>query len=184
MAETLHDFMKKVSLFKDFDEEESNLFIRGMHRVRLKPGEVLCKKGDEANSLYIIREGVIEVRDVSYMGGEVVLARLSEGMVVGEMALVDSCPRSATLVSEGESTLYEITRWDFEDLLEDMSPTYYKLLSQIALISCARIRDVNRQIEHYILHPADLFDPEVKTGLENPTLKKRVTGFLKYFKSK
>lgn len=183
MAESMHQFLERVSLFKEFDEEELSFFIRGMNRINFQRGEIICKEGDSADSMYIIREGVVEVITTSYLGGEVTIARLGEGLAMGEMALVDSDTRSATLKAETEVVLYEITRWDFEDLLEGMSPTYHKLLDQIAHIACDRIRDVNSQIQHYMQYPSELFATEVKTGTES-VLNKKVAGLINFFKSR
>lgn len=76
-------------------------------------GEVLFSEGDKADGLYMIRRGSVTVsRLVS--GKEVVLAYVSAGSYVGEMALVSQMPRSATVraASPTEAILLETDRFN------------------------------------------------------------------------
>ncbi len=178
MAETFHNFLSRVALFQDLTDPEIDELLRITNRVRMKPGDVVTQEGDEGDSLYIIREGVVQVKRRT-SGGEIVIARLSEGEVIGEMALIDGAPRSASLVAETAGTLYQVRRDNLDILKSEMSPAAYKILRAIALICCERLRDINTQIQHYIENPATLFEPEVKTGTTEA--KGRVSKFLNLF---
>ncbi len=181
--ESFHDFLKRIKLFADLSEQEIDEILRLTNRMRIKAGTLICQEGDFGQSMYVIREGVVRVERQSASKTPLKLARMSEGMVIGEMALVDDQPRSATLVAETDCILYEIQRIDFEDFKAEQHPAAYKLLRAIAFDCCERLRSVNQQIKTYTENPKALFEPDVTLGLraEEITLTKRLKGFLRLF---
>lgn len=85
-----------------------------VHDARLKQyavGEVLFNEGDKPDGLYMIRRGSVTVSRL-IAGKDVVLAYVSAGNYVGEMALVSNMPRSATVraASPTEAVLLEAER--------------------------------------------------------------------------
>ena len=72
------------------------------------PGDTIFKKGSMGGTMYIILEGEIEI----YVDGSVV-GKLFEGQVLGEMALVENEPRSATAIAKTESKIVPIDREAF-----------------------------------------------------------------------
>lgn len=66
-----------------------------------RDGEVLCREGDEGDRMFIIQQGTVEV--VTSNGGrETRLATLAEGAIIGEMAVFEREPRSATVRAVGD----------------------------------------------------------------------------------
>lgn len=179
MAESFHEFLSRMSMFKDYSESEIDELLRITNRARFKPGTAICAQGERGDSMYIIRSGIVSVQTAAPTGATVTLARLSEGMVVGEMSLIDNSPRSASLVAESEVVLYVISRANFDRLKAEMNPAAYKLMRAIGQVCCERLRDVNEQISHYMEDPMRLFEPEVKTGSTDKTriLADRFKGF-------
>src|SRR5262249_46748548 len=79
------------------------LFSGERNPVTLKPGDVLFKKADIAQSMYVVLSGELRIGD-----GNVTLENASAGAMVGEMALIDHSPRSATVTAASPSTVAEI----------------------------------------------------------------------------
>jgi Fe-S-cluster-containing hydrogenase component 2 len=77
-------------------ESELNHLVHEAKFKQFAVGEVLFNEGDEADGLYMIRRGSVTVSRVM-AGKEVVLAYVSAGNYVGEMALISNSPRSATV---------------------------------------------------------------------------------------
>ena len=78
---------------------------------RLLRGEVLFHKGEPGDSCYWILNGTLRVGVSSEMGeGERVFALLGPGAVVGELAVLDDLPRSATVTAVSDSNLRELKR--------------------------------------------------------------------------
>ena len=79
------------------ERELSSVLMRGAHRPRIRrldTGDVLAKQGEPGDSLFLILDGVL---DVSVDGRE--LGELGPGAVVGEHAILQSSPRTATLTA-------------------------------------------------------------------------------------
>jgi CRP-like cAMP-binding protein/thioredoxin reductase/Fe-S-cluster-containing hydrogenase component 2 len=94
-------------------------FEQLVHEAQLKQyavGEVLFDEGDEADGLYLIRRGSVTVsRHVA--GKEVVLAYVSAGNYVGEMALVSDTPRSATVRAVSPTDVIVLEAERFRDAM-------------------------------------------------------------------
>jgi CRP/FNR family transcriptional regulator, cyclic AMP receptor protein len=89
------------------------LFSRERIAVTLEAGETLFKKGDAADCMYAVLTGDLEVAD-----GNIVFYTISAGSIVGEMALVDHAPRSATVTAVTSCTLAEIDEKRFLFLVQ------------------------------------------------------------------
>jgi len=87
----------------DMDEDEVEDF---------GPGEIIFTQGEEADHLYLVLEGDVELS----VGGNVV-ATIGEGKVMGEMAIIESQPRSAMAVAKGDVRLLPVDRERFERLV-------------------------------------------------------------------
>jgi signal transduction histidine kinase len=104
-------------------------------------GYVLCHEGVEEDVFYIIAEGsVVITQKLSEGEGERILRIGGKGDVVGEMALIQSVPRSATVRATSACTMLEMEKQDFETILS-RSP---HLAMEIVRITLDRIR-VNDQ---------------------------------------
>ena len=76
--------------------------------INMRRGQVIFKKGEEGDKMYIIKEGSVRVHDGSH-----VLSRLVKGQVFGEFALFDEEVRSASITTEEPTSLYVLGQEDF-----------------------------------------------------------------------
>jgi putative peptide zinc metalloprotease protein len=94
-------------------------------RVRLRSiakGQPVVRQGERAESFYVVRQGTFEiVEEDARTGNERVLRILGRGEAFGELGLLESAPRSATVRALEESQVYEIGKGAFEQLLADMA---------------------------------------------------------------
>ncbi len=107
-------FLKSIDLFSQIPGEDLAQIAQITDEVHFEEGDELFREGDPGDTLYFVIEG--EVR-VSKGGNE--LALLGERQVFGEMALLDSEPRSASIVSLSRLTLLRIARDDFNEILAE-----------------------------------------------------------------
>lgn len=83
-------------------------------------GEALAREGDPGDRMWLLAKGSISVRlDVDDHRGSRRIASLGRGTVVGEMALIEGKPRSASIVADEHVVCYELRSDDFERLLRD-----------------------------------------------------------------
>lgn len=111
-----------------------SLFSRERNVVTLKPGETLFKKDDAAHYMYAVLSGNLRIGD-----GNIIYEEVSAGGIVGEMALVDHAPRSATVTATTDCTLAEIDEKRFLFLVQQ-TPMF--ALNLLRLLS-HRLRQMN-----------------------------------------
>ncbi len=98
-----------------------------VYRVELPAGCELFREGDAATTAFLIERGQIEIS--TYRNGEAfVLSRLGPGALLGEMAVIDDSPRTATARALSECVLTPIDRSQFAERLEAADPVVRALL--------------------------------------------------------
>lgn len=80
-------------------------------------GTVLCREGNIENTFYIVADGLVAVTLRLQDGGTRQLSQRGAGQFFGEMALIESKPRAATVVTTAETSVLEISERDFNGLL-------------------------------------------------------------------
>ncbi len=89
----------------------------GIIREHFAPGEVIFRKGDVGNKIYIIIQGEVEVIDEEPGKGERIVSQLRGGQSFGALALIREEPRGATVRSRTETSVYSVDRESFRALL-------------------------------------------------------------------
>jgi CRP-like cAMP-binding protein len=88
----------------------------GVSRVHFAAGETIFQQGDAGDFLYIITRGEVAVIREEPDQGPKMIAKLGPGEYVGEMALVNNAPRSATVRTLTSVDAVSIERLDFTAL--------------------------------------------------------------------
>lgn len=110
-----------------------------MQRKTFAPGERLFIEGDPADCAYLIQEGRVEISKRKH-DDSVIIGLATKGEMLGDMALIDSGPRSATARCTEETTVLIIPKEEFDRRLENTDPVIQRLLQQLA----RRLRDQTR----------------------------------------
>ena len=76
--------------------------------IKIRHGDYLFHEGDKGTSMYIIENGLMAVTKIRE-GKQYLLKQLTQGDCIGEMALFDFFPRSASIISVEDTELIEIT---------------------------------------------------------------------------
>jgi CRP/FNR family cyclic AMP-dependent transcriptional regulator len=106
--------------------------------VRLAAGRELFAAGDPGTGCYRIDQGLLKVT-VSGAGGERILAIVGPGAIVGELAMLDEGPRSASIVAVTDATLSFVTSAEFRSFAEAHPEVYAHLVRLLA----QRLRNAN-----------------------------------------
>jgi CRP/FNR family transcriptional regulator, cyclic AMP receptor protein len=114
------------------------IFSRERDVVTLKAGDVLFRAGEPAERMYVVLEGTARIGD-----GNIVFDELSPGGIVGEMALIDHAPRSATVTAITDCKLAEIDEKRFLFLVQQ-TPSF--ALNLMRLLS-HRLRRMNAMVK-------------------------------------
>jgi serine/threonine protein phosphatase PrpC/CRP-like cAMP-binding protein len=135
------DILARMPLFRPLNDREILRVLEVTDVSHYSHGEPVISEGEKGEELFIVLSGNVKV-----MRGDVELATLPAGAHFGEMALVRSQPRSATVVSDGTSELMVIRRSDFFDILRKEHQLAVKLLWQFLGVLADRLEDTNREL--------------------------------------
>ena len=115
-----------------FSAQLAKLFdVLSVHQ--LKAGDVLFAVGDAGDGCYCLDKGLLKVTMTSITGEERIVAILGPGAVVGEMAMIDRMPRSASVVALRDSVLRFVSRDSYEKRVLAHPETKHALLEILAL---------------------------------------------------
>ena len=107
-------FLKSVDLFRDLPGEELATIADIAEEQPCAAGEAVFAEGEPGDALYLVVEGAVRVHR-----GARHLAQLGVREVFGEMAVLDSRPRSASVTVLKDAVLLKIARDDFRDVLQE-----------------------------------------------------------------
>jgi CRP/FNR family cyclic AMP-dependent transcriptional regulator len=127
--------LKRAPLFEGLSRKELAQLARVSEDLEVEPGTVLCREGDIGHEFFVIVDGKVKVtrkgRRVALRGG---------GDFVGEIALLEEIPRTATVTAETPVRLFVLTSKDFRHLLDENPSVERKVLRALA----RRLADVSR----------------------------------------
>ncbi|HVR18137.1 MAG TPA: cyclic nucleotide-binding domain-containing protein, partial [Polyangiaceae bacterium] len=128
-------------LFRPLNDREILRVLQVTDVASFKNGERIITEGETGEELYIVLSGQVKV---SRGGAD--LAMFKPGDHFGEMALVRSQPRSATVTSDGESELMLIRRTEFFEILRKEHQLAVKLLWQFLGVLADRLAETSREL--------------------------------------
>ncbi len=116
----MEDVVRHLSeslFFQQLGHEELFALAQCGSRFTVAADAEIIRRGEEGDALYLVLEGGVKVTIPESQGVEFVVARLGKGSIFGELSLLDREPRSATVTTVVDSTLFMIRRADFHRLL-------------------------------------------------------------------
>jgi len=129
----------KVGLFEALNPK----YIKGIAGIcterSFKPGEYLMKQGESGIGLFIILSGRVRIEKKDSSGREVEIAENGPGDIMGEMAVFDGSPRSASVAAITETTCLVLASWEFNSFLK----TYPEVALELLPIVVKRFRETN-----------------------------------------
>jgi len=111
------DRLRMVPLFGHLPEADLERLCRGVEEINLSKGATLFTEGEQAETAFVIASGEIEITKASDQH-DVLIAVRKTNEVIGEMALLQSLPRTATARARTDATLLRIPKARIDELLE------------------------------------------------------------------
>ncbi len=112
-------FLRKVELFKSLDVRALTAIATIAEERKFAVEEILCREGEEGDAMFYIVAGTVQVLKGQPDGSELELAKVGPPEVLGEMALFEGEPRSATLRASEPTTILSIDGPSFEDIMHE-----------------------------------------------------------------
>ena len=129
----MKEFLKEVSIFSELNEQELDLLAKVSHIRNYPRNNFIVRKGEAGTSLFLIQSGEVNIVLEKTTGNDVIISTLGKGSFFGEMSLFDGRPRSATVVAQRDSTIVEIKRDDFLELITKSPEIPLKVLVEMTV---------------------------------------------------
>jgi len=124
--------LKKAFLFQGLPDEALEILAQKVVHQSFAKDEALFHRGDWGDSLYIIDEGGVKIVREDERGGELALNHCGPGEIVGEMALFDQEPRSASVIATTATEVLELKQEAFFQLLHQRPDVAFSLIRSLS----------------------------------------------------
>ena len=132
-------FLRQVALFRSLSDKALLDLSAITIEQTIPPKNMVFKEGDKGDALYIVKSGKVNVLKRNSSGADSVLVSLGKGAVIGDMAIIDDQPRSASIATIQETTFLILTKDDFRNLLADVPEISFQILK----MTTERLRATN-----------------------------------------
>ena len=109
----------RTELFSEFSRDEFMAVIKKMEPIEVPPDTLILSEGDPGDSLYIIASGEVKIFREDHAGGEIWIANLGEGEFFGEFGFFSGARRSASVRSQEETTLMELSKTRMNSIISE-----------------------------------------------------------------
>jgi CRP-like cAMP-binding protein len=140
--------LRSIPIFANISEKALVSLSKVLKEERWSEGERVIRTGDSADSIYLLKEGEVEVRKVLSRQPEKykLLTILEEGDIFGEMAVFGEEYRSADVVVRKDSILWKMDYSELFHILNNDPHNGIEILKVILTILTARIRALNNEL--------------------------------------
>lgn len=135
--ETSVDLLGHVELFSHLTAEQLEQLAAQTRELTFRKNAVLMNEGDPGESMFVIKNGSVKVFLSDEDGRELVLYEQGPGAVIGDIALLDNEPRSASVMTLEPATALIIGKQAFLDCLRQSPDTAINIIRSLT----ARLRD-------------------------------------------
>jgi signal transduction histidine kinase len=130
--------LESNKLFRDLLPGEMQELRLATRVLMFAANQLIFSQGDPGDGIYFVKEGLVQISTTVSNGESKVLSMIAAGDLFGEMAVVDSDPRSATATADEPTTVYFIGR-----------PELIKLLDHMPRLAAALMRELSRRIRTF-----------------------------------
>ncbi len=138
--------LSQVPVFSQLSWQELKIVENAVHIRNYAPGEPVIKQGDPGSGMYVIIEGCVGIfLDIPHQAPKQ-LSKLGDGDFFGEIALLDSSPRTASATALENSTIIGFYRPDLMDILKTKPALGGKILLALSEVLAVRLRSTNGEL--------------------------------------
>ncbi len=149
------NFLAKIRMFELLNEGDRVALAAVVDELTVPEGHTLFQAGDPGDSLFIVRSGEIELFIKDTAGQKIVLTSAQSGDMFGELAMLDTGPRTATALALAESQVLVLDRGDLVLLFQRQPEAALHMLAALTgltrkadeLLRTRVSRNVNEEME-------------------------------------
>lgn len=148
-------FLNNINMFEQLNEDDRLALAEVVDELDVAAGHTLFQAGDPGDSLFIVKSGQIELFIKDTVGQKIVLTTAESGDMFGELAMLDSGPRTATALALKDSEVLILDRSDLILLFQRKPEAALHMLAALSgltrkadeLLRTRVSRNVNEEIE-------------------------------------
>jgi CRP/FNR family transcriptional regulator, cyclic AMP receptor protein len=129
--------LRNIPLFRELDGSDLEQVARMSYGVTRQPGEVIIQEGDVGTDMYLLVDGTARVERNGQVIGDV-----GRNSVIGEMALIDTNRRSASIIATTECELLAVPYDRFWTFVDRVPSVQRKLLVTLS----RRVRELEQAV--------------------------------------
>lgn len=137
--ETYEGFLSKVSILSELNDGERQTLADSLAEEKYEDGATICTQGEEGNYFYIIKDGEAVCTVTDAQGESKEVAVIQNGGYFGEIALMTSKPRQATVKAKGSLAVLAIDRATFTRVLGNLDEILKRNIDQYTLYTAQNI---------------------------------------------
>ncbi len=130
-------------LLENLNNQELNKISRFVQRQKFKKGEHIFKEKENAEGLYLIHSGKVEISKVTSDGWKQTLAVLAKGNFFGELSILEKRRHEAFAIATENTEILLLSTEGFEKLGKEETEIAFKIIKKMALVMCKNLRRMN-----------------------------------------
>jgi CRP-like cAMP-binding protein len=142
----LKAFLVTTPFFGGLSDASLDLLVSMLVERRFDLGASIVAEGEPGRSMYIVHSGELVVSKIAESGRVIRMTRLGPGDFFGEMTLIEPQNRSATVVAETSTVLYELTASNLYAYYKADIHAYVMVMQNINRELCRRLRRADNRI--------------------------------------
>lgn len=142
----LKTFLVATPFFGGLSDASLDLLVSMLAERRFDAGAAVVAEGEPGRSMYVVHSGQLKVSKRGESGRAVHVADFAPGDFFGEMTLIEPHNRSATVVAESPTVLYELTARNLYTYYKADIAAYVLVMLNINRELCRRLRRADERI--------------------------------------
>jgi CRP-like cAMP-binding protein len=126
------EILRRIPLLSSLADAELAMVAKSSRKIKYPKKSIVFQEGDPGDFLLVILRGRVKVTLLGEEGRETIVATLTRPAFLGEVALLDEAPRSATVMTLEATEFLQITRGPFMALLRAHPPIAMKIMAGLA----------------------------------------------------
>ncbi len=140
--------LKKIYLFHTLNQDEMLHIAEKIHDIHLPPRNVLYDIGEEAQSMFIVKYGTLQISAATTQGDDINLVSLAAGDHFGELPFFDGDKRSAKVEAMENCELYELRYHDLQDMFTKYPLMETKFYKEVTHYYIKRLRKLTNDLTY------------------------------------
>ena len=151
----LKAFLLATPFFGGLSDASLDLLVSMLVERQVDAGAAMVAEGEPGRSMFIVHAGDLVVSKLAIPGASIRMSHLGPGDFFGEMTLIEMQDRSATVIAETATVLYELTAGRLYTCYKADIHAYVLVMQNINRELCRRLRRADSRIAELSFHAGE-----------------------------